>query len=90
MWHLLEQNPIFAVPVVSVRRPGFNVEPFRIMSLGFEQDSGVFRVDDINTFIIAYFLPDTEESKGGVKIPVSSKKMRLHNISHLTLELLIF
>lgn len=89
MWHLLEQHSIFAVPVVSVRRPGFNFEPFRIMSLGFEQDSGVFGVDDINTFIIAYFLPDTEESRG-VKIPVSSKNMRLHIISPLTLELLIF
>lgn len=70
MWNLLEQNPIFAVPVVSVRRPGFNFEPFWIMTLGFEQDSSIFRVDDINTFVIAYFLPDTEKSKESVKISV--------------------
>lgn len=72
--HLLKQNPIFTVPVVSVRCPGFHFEPFRIMSLCFEQDGSIFRVDDINTFIIAYFLPDTEKSqRQDMKIPVSSK-----------------
>lgn len=51
------------------------------MALGFEQDSSIFRVDDIYTFIIAYFLPDMKKSEGeGVKIPVSSKA-RGHTLS---------
>lgn len=41
------------------------------MALCFEQDSSIFRVDDINTVVITYFFSEVKKSDGEVvKTPV--------------------
>lgn len=54
---LLEKYTVFAVPVVPVGGPGFHPESFGIMTLGFEQDSSIFRSDDVHTLIVSNFFP---------------------------------
>ncbi len=54
---LLEQDAIFAVPVVPVGGPRFHPESLGIMTLSFEQDSSVFRLDDVHTLIVPNLFP---------------------------------
>ncbi len=55
---LLEQDAIFAVPVVPVGGPRFHPESLGITTLSFEQDSSVFRLDDVHTLIVPNLFPD--------------------------------
>ena len=73
--HILEQDSIFAIPVVSVCCPGFHFEPFRVVALCFEQDSSIFWVDDVHTLIITYFLSIVEGHKSLVTFFVYNREL---------------
>lgn len=65
------------------------------MALCLEQDSSIFRVDDINTFVITYFFSEAKKSDGEeVKTPVflittaASHKNKVYILSGRSFKLL--
>ena len=78
--HILEQDSIFAIPVVSVCCPGFHSEPFGVVALCFEQDSSIFWFDDVHTLIITYFLSVVEGGKSLVKFFLYDRELPQTNL----------
>lgn len=55
--YILQEDSIFAMPEVPVRRPGLHSKSLRILALSFEQNCSILWIYDVNTLIVTNFLP---------------------------------